>query len=41
VAGVGYIEDNGNRQLYIDVEKSWGDTVSKSWGVIAGCRWTF
>jgi outer membrane autotransporter protein len=41
VAGVGYIEDNGRRQLYLDVEKSWGDTVSKSWGVNAGCRWKF
>lgn len=41
VAGVGYIEDNGRRQLYIDVEKSWGNAVSKSWGVNAGYRWKF
>jgi outer membrane autotransporter protein len=41
VTGLGYIEDNGRHQLYIDVEKSWGDTVSKKWGLNAGCRWKF
>jgi outer membrane autotransporter protein len=41
VAGLGFVEDAGSRQLYIDVEKSWGNTVSRAWGVNAGYRWKF
>jgi len=41
VAGVGFIVDSINHQLFIDVEKSWGSTVSKDWGVNFGCRWKY
>lgn len=41
VTGIGFIEDSGRRQYYLDVEKSWGDRTSKQWGVNAGMRWKF
>jgi outer membrane autotransporter protein len=41
VAGVGFIADSTNHQIFIDVEKSWGSTVSKDWGVNFGCRWKY
>jgi outer membrane autotransporter protein len=41
VAGFGFVYDSGKHQLYIDAEKSRGTTVSKDWGVNAGCRWKF
>lgn len=41
VTGIGYIEDGKRYQLYLDVEKSWGTTVSKTWGFNAGYRWKF
>ncbi|MBP2636548.1 MAG: hypothetical protein H6Q72_2455 [Firmicutes bacterium] len=39
VAGVGFVEDSKNHQLYLDAEKSWGNSISKVWGVNAGYRW--
>jgi outer membrane autotransporter barrel domain len=39
VTGLGFVEDAGHYQLYMDVEKSWGNTVSKKWGVNLGYRW--
>lgn len=41
VTGLGFVEDAGNCQLYMDVEKSWGNAVSKTWGANLGCRWKF
>jgi outer membrane autotransporter protein len=41
VTGVGFVEDGGYYQIYVDAEKSWGNTVSKAWGVNAGYRWKF
>lgn len=41
VAGLGFMQDNGKQQIYVDVEKSWGSSVSKAWGVNLGMRWTF
>jgi outer membrane autotransporter protein len=41
VAGLGFVEDTGDGQIYIDAEKSWGNTTSKKWGVNAGYRWKF
>jgi len=41
VCGLGYIEGNDRHQLYIDVEKSWGNTTSKEWGANVGYRWKF
>lgn len=41
VTGLGYIEDTRRHQLYMDVEKSWGNTTSKEWGMNAGYRWKF
>ena len=39
VAGLGFIEDTENHQIYLDVEKSWGNTTSKLWGANIGYRW--
>ena len=41
VAGIGFVEDTGKSQIYVDVEKSWGSAVSKAWGVNLGMRWKF
>lgn len=41
VTGLGFVEDTGSRQVYVDVEKSWGSATSKQWGVNLGCRWKF
>lgn len=41
VTGIGFVEDGKRYQLYLDVEKSWGNTVSKAWGFNAGYRWKF
>lgn len=41
LTGVGYVEDTGRYQIYVDAEKSWGDTTSKVWGLNAGYRWKF
>jgi outer membrane autotransporter protein len=39
VTGLGYVEDGKHHQVYLDAEKSWGNTTSKVWGVNAGYRW--
>jgi hypothetical protein len=39
VSGVGFIEDGKKYQVYIDLEKSWGNTTSKIWGGNVGYRW--
>lgn len=39
VAGLGFVDDGKNHQLYLDAEKSWGNSVSKEWGFNAGYRW--
>lgn len=41
VTGLGFIEDARHYQLYLDAEKSWGNTTSKEWGMNAGYRWKF
>lgn len=41
VAGFGFVKDTPNYQIYLDAERSWGDTTSKDWGVSLGCRWRF
>lgn len=39
--GIGYVEDSGKGQIYMDAEKSWGHTTSKEWGFNVGYRWKF
>lgn len=41
VAGVGFAVDMPHQQLYVDLERSWGDRTSKPWGFDLGCRWKF
>jgi outer membrane autotransporter protein len=41
VTSVGFVEDGKRYQLYLDAEKSYGNTVSKAWGFNAGYRWKF
>lgn len=41
VTGVGFVEDTGRQQFYLEVEKSWGNTSSKQWGVNVGYCWKF
>lgn len=41
VAGFGIVTDTSGHQIYVDVEKSWGKTTSKDWGIDLGCRWKF
>ena len=30
-----------HKQVYLDLEKSWGSKVSKDWGLNVGVRWKF
>lgn len=39
ITGLGLIEDAEHYQFYLDLEKSWGSTTSKQWGVNMGYRW--
>lgn len=39
IAGLGFMEDTAQRQLYLDLETSMGKTTSKPWGFNLGCRW--
>lgn len=41
VTGIGFIEDSAHKQVYLDLEKSWGSKVSKDWGLNVGVRWKF
>lgn len=41
VAGVGFEQSTGRNQVYINLEKAWGSTVSKSWSAAIGSRWNF
>ncbi|MBP2637896.1 MAG: outer rane autotransporter barrel domain [Firmicutes bacterium] len=39
VVGAGLMVDTSKNQLYLDVERAWGNKTEMPWGINLGCRW--